>query len=103
MVAPTFLDIVNELEPITRENIYQLEEGEWIWDNDTIFRREHRQTLHTKEIADRIGFRQIHILDLKRYPRWSSKPFMLSSIDKGCNEWTYFEEGRFFMFKRREN
>ena len=98
----TLLNISDYLEPITRENIHLLKEGEWIWDNDTIFRREHRQTLHPKEIADRIGFRQIHILDLKLYPQWSSKPFMLSSIDKGYYEWTYFEEGRFFMFKRKE-
>lgn len=100
MVETIFKNI--ELEPITRENIHLLKEGDWIWDNNTIIRYEHGLGLHPKKIEERIGFRQIHILDLKLYPQWSSKPFMLSSIDKGIYQWTYFEEGRFFMFKRKE-
>ena len=86
--------------PITRDNIYQLEPGEWIWDSATISRRVHKQTLSDERVTEPIGFRQVDILDLKLWPRWSSTPFTLSNTDTGRSFWTYFEEGRFFMFKR---
>lgn len=92
------------LIPITYENIYALKPGEWIWDDKLIDRREHKRSLDNVTITEPIGFRQIHILDLKDFgTMWNTKPFMLSDIDRGngSHEWTYFEEGRFYMFPRK--
>lgn len=95
------LDIMQFLTPITRENLCELQPGEWIWDNKQIERRAHKRSLGDEFITEPIGFRQIDILDLDFI---SGKPFMLSnsySGHYGCDRsWTYFEEGRFFMFKR---
>ena len=94
--------LLNELmEPITADNIHELKPGEWIWDNQDIGRREHRRTLDPKTVVEKIGFRQIHILDLDLYPRWSSHPFMLSSIEVDGYKWEYFEYGRYYKFKKR--
>lgn len=91
-------------EPITYENIRELKPGEWIWDSKTISRREHSRTLWPEAIEEPIGFRQIHILDRKDFPRFSSKPFMLSDIDSshGGYTWTYFELGRFYKFRKEK-
>jgi hypothetical protein len=91
------------LEPITRDNLSELTAGEWIWDDKIVERRSHKATLSDETIMEPIGFRQITILDLGLYPRWSSKPFRLSDVDgldfeTRCG-WTYFEEGRFYRFK----
>ena len=92
----------NLFELITEDNISELKEGEWIWDNKPIERREHRLSLDSKTIVEPIGFRLIHVLDVKLYPRWSSKPFMLSSIDgyRQGYEWTYFDSDRFYRIKK---
>ena len=90
------------LVPITRENIYTLKAGDWIWDDKPIERREHRRSLSSETITEPIGFRQIHILDLDGFHSWNSKPFMLSDIDSNHPSgysWTYFEENRFYMCK----
>lgn len=88
------------LEPITRNNLCELRPGEWIWDDKLTERRVHRCTLGNEVVQEPIGFRQIQILDLDLYPRWSSKPFRLSDVDGSTHDarsgWTYFEEGRFF-------
>lgn len=89
------------MEPITADNIHELKPGEWIWDNQDIGRREHRRTLNPETVVEKIGFRQIHILDLDLYPRRSSKPFMLSSIEVDGYKWEYFEYGRYYKFKKR--
>ena len=87
-------------EPITMDNISELEPGEWIWDNHMVSRREHRKCFG-EEIIEPTGFRQIDILDLDLFPRWSSRPFMLSSIDhRHGATWTRFENNRFYKFKR---
>lgn len=94
--------MMNFLVPITLENLYSLQPGEWIWDNKQVKRRVHKRNLNGETIYEPAGFRQIDILDLDLFPRWSSTPFMLSEIDSGRSSWVYFEEGRFYMFKRDE-
>lgn len=95
-------------EPITSENIYALKPGDWIWDNKEIVRREHKRTLSVEKptVEEPIGFRQIDILDLKYFGTlWNDKPFMLTDIDNRFSSdprnWVRFEEGRFYMFKRK--
>lgn len=97
---------INLLEPITHENIKELSPGEWIWDNRQIEKWPHRRTLSSDStIFEAAGFRQIHILDLD-YLLFSNKPFMLSLAANGVRyrqlicEWEYFEEGRFYRFKK---
>ena len=93
------------LEPITRENINELKVGEWIWDSKLIHRREHASitfSLSPYSVTEPVGFRLIHILDLKYFPQYCSKPFMLSNFDSlhiGYT-WESFEEDRYFKFKR---
>ena len=91
-------------ELITSENIHELQPGEWIWDIKEEARRAHKKSIYHESVVEPIGFRQVDILDLELWPRWSSKPFMLSSIDnigfgRGSN-WVYFEENRFYRFKK---
>lgn len=96
------MDILNLLEPITYENIHELHPGEWIWDSKIYARRAHRKSIYIESVAEPIGFRQVHILDIQDFPAFSTKPFMLSSIDNigfgRGTEWVYFEEGRFYKF-----
>lgn len=96
------VDVLNLLEPITYENLHELHPGEWIWDSKLYARRAHKKTIYNESIVEPIGFRQVHILDLKDFPRFSSKPFMLTSIDNfgfgRGNEWVHFEHGRFYKF-----
>ena len=89
-----------ELIPITRENIYALKPGDWIWDDKPIERRKHERSLYPETVIEPIGFRQIHILDLEGFHSWNSKPFMLSDIDSNHPGpwWVYFEDGRFYRF-----
>ena len=91
-----------KVEPVTISNINSLKPGEWIWDNQTITRRAHERTLGDKKIEEPIGFRHIHILNLKDFPKYSNKPFMLSTIDDSLwrFEWVTFKEGRFYKFKK---
>lgn len=98
-------ELLSELmEPITRDNIDQLQLGEWIWDNHIVERIEHGRTLTCDTIHEPIGFRQVHILEddpfLKNH---SSRLFNLSDIDHRNYRWVDFEEGRFYMFKRKES
>ena len=100
---------INLLEPITYENIKELSPGEWIWDNKQIEKCPHRRTLSSDStIFEAAGFRQIHILDLDNL-KFSNKPFMLSLSANGLryrqfiSEWVYFEEGRFYRFKKEVN
>ena len=101
----TFERLKPLLEPITNENLKDLNSGDWIWDNKMISRRKHQRSLNCEYIQEPMGFRIIHILDLEDYPRWSSKPFCLSDIDSafGAYSWTYFEEGRFYKLKEIKN
>ena len=101
--------IINLLEPITYENIKELSPGEWIWDNKQIKKYPHRRTLFSDSTTfEAAGFRQIHILDLDNL-KFSNKPFMLSLSANGLryrqfiSEWVYFEEGRFYRFKKEVN
>lgn len=96
--------ITDLLELITKENIYELQPGDWIWDNKLIERRAHKRTLSNETITEPIGFRQIHILDIDtRYGLVYSKPFMLSnnhdSWYQGSN-WEIFELNRYYKFKK---
>lgn len=93
------------LIPITRDNIHTLKPGEWIWDDKLIERREHKLSLTPETITEPIGFRQIHILDLKYFNTiFSNKPFMLSDIDSHNSgyRWVYFEDNRFYMLERKD-
>lgn len=93
------------LVPITRENIYTLKPGDWIWDDKLIERREHKRSLYDEKITEPIGFRQIHILDLEDFAAgWVTKPFMLSDIDSDRSgyRWVYFEENRFYRCAEKE-
>lgn len=92
------------LVPITRENIYTLKPGDWIWDDKLIERREHKRSLYDEKITEPIGFRQIHILDFDGFHSWNNKPFMLSDIDSDHSgyRWVYFEENRFYMCAEKE-
>ena len=101
--------IINLLESITYENIKELSPCEWIWDNKQIEKCPHRRTLSSDStIFEAAGFRQIHILDLDNL-KFSNKPFMLSLSANGLryrqfiSEWVYFEEGRFYRFKKEVN
>lgn len=86
------------LVPITYENINTLKPGDWIWDDKPIERKEHERSLNPETIYEPIGFRQIHILDIKDFGTiFNDKPFMLSDIHKGGYRWVRFEEGRFYM------
>lgn len=87
-------------EPITFDNLHELNPGEWIWDNKLIFRRDHKRSIYPDMIEEPIGFRQIHILDIDSIP--FLKPFMLSSIDggHGYHTWEIFEDGRFYKFRK---
>lgn len=85
------------LEPITYENITELKGGDWIWDNKTIERRAHKYGLGDDVVMEPIGFRKLHLIDLK----WSNQ-MMLSSFDKLRSGyfWEYFELGRFYRFRK---
>lgn len=89
----------NLLEPITYENLNTLEPGDWIWDDKKVERIAHKRQLGDERIVESVGFRLIHILDLKDFPSYSSKPFSLSTIDSYGYEWTYFELNRFYKIK----
>ena len=95
---------MNLLELITTENIHELQPGEWIWDSKLIERREHARSLNHKTITEPIGFRQIDILDLKVFQRFSWTPFMLTNIDSSYphrpHSWVYWENNRFYRFKK---
>lgn len=93
------------LEPITKDNLHELQPGEWIWDNLPIERGAHKKSMVYEAITEPIGFRQIDILDFNLYPNYSRHPFMLSTIDKFYNntEWAAFEEGRYFKFKKGQH
>ena len=93
------MDVMEFLEPIIYENLHELQPGEWIWDNRLVLRRKHDRSLGNGVVSEPIGFRQIHILDLKNLS-YGDKLFMLSEI--GGYEWTYFELNRFYRFKRKE-
>lgn len=82
------------LEPITSDNIGELNPGDWIWDDWDIFR------LGRKEA---IGFRQIEVMNLRDFEVWHNNPFLLSSIDNTEPSWAYFAEGRFFKFKEKKD
>lgn len=95
------------LEPITVDNIHELQPGEWIWDNKDTERNKHGRSLALEytPIIEPYGFRQIHILDLNGFMQWQFKPFMLTTIHSGYGSsytWTYWAEGRFYRFKREE-
>ena len=94
-------DIIDILEPITEDNIRDLKPGDWIWDNQTIIRDEHRASLWPNKITEPIGFRQVDILDISNL-HWSGKPFMLSHANDGSSgcEWVHFQRDRFFKFKK---
>lgn len=92
-------------ELITRENIYTLKPGEWIWDSKTIERPEHARSLNKKTVVEPIGFRQIDILDLKDFGTiFNNQPFMLTDLDhkfsRDPRSWVYWEDGRFYRFKK---
>lgn len=90
------------LEPITEDMIEELKEGEWIWDNELVNRREHRQTLQGKDIQEPYGFRQIHIISITSLIYYTSTKLMLTDHTRGYYIWEYFEEGRFYRFKKKE-
>lgn len=95
--------ITDLLELITEENIYELQPGDWIWDNKLIERRAHKRTIHSETITEPMGFRQIHILDIDtQYGLIYSKPFMLSSVDGlyHTSYWEIFELNRYYKFKK---
>lgn len=87
-------------EPITFENVRELQPGEWIWDNKMIFRRAHKKSIYPDYIEEPIGFRQINVLDIDSVPYL--KPFMLSAIDgdRGYHLWECLEDGRFYKFRK---
>ena len=93
------MKLMKVLEPITAENLSELRPGEWIWDNNRVSKIAHKRSLKQEKIFEPVGFRQIHILDLAEYPRFTDKPFMLSDVYRGKNTWERFVEGRFFKFK----
>ena len=98
------MDVMKFLEPITVDNIYELEPGEWIWDNCLVTRLVHERCLDKKITKEPIGFRQIDILNLKSFGVFNIHPFMLSSIDNiRGSSWEYFEPGRFYRFKKEES
>lgn len=87
-------------EPITIDNLHELQPGEWIWDNRIITRRAHKRSIYGETVDEPIGFRQIHILDIDSIPYL--KPFMLSNIDDrhGYSSWVNLEDGRFYKFRK---
>ena len=95
---------MNLLELITTDNIHELQPGEWIWDNKLIERTEHAASIDPKPIVEPIGFRQIDILDLKDFHRFSWTPFMLTNIDSSYphrpHSWVYWENNRFYRFRK---
>ena len=93
-------DILKDIMvPITYETVCDLKPGEWIWDNKFVHRRAHEKSLNDKMIFEPYGFRQIDILDLEMWPRWSNKPFMLT-CSGDATRWVYFENNRFWRFKK---
>lgn len=91
------------LEPITQYMLEELEAGEWIWDNELVIKREHRQNLWPEDIKEPYGFRQIHIIDIPSARYWYFCPkLMLSDYKRGGYNWEYFEEGRYFRFKKEK-
>ena len=97
------MDVMELLEPITYENMYELKPGEWIWDNSMVVKRVHKRTLDDEIITEPYGFRQIHILDLTGFGSWHSQPFMLTTIGTDYyGQWVYFMVDRFYRFKRQE-
>ena len=95
------MDVMQFLEPITYENIQELEPGEWIWDNKIVERDIHERNLTYKTINESMGFRQIDILDLDGFGgAFNHRPFFLSNVDRyGCR-WESFKENRFYRFRR---
>lgn len=94
------------MEPITYENINELEPGDWIWDNIPVEKRAHERTpinrIEDVRITEPYGFRQIHILEDE--PELSNSPFQLSTVASPspiAYEWVFFEDGkdRFYKFK----
>lgn len=96
------MDVMKFLEPITYHNLDELRPGEWIWDNDEVEKSEHSRSLFSPNILEPIGFRQIHILDVKGYKQYGGALWMLSNWSRGYYKWDYFSEGRYYRFKRKE-
>lgn len=94
------MDVMQFLEPITYENIQELEPGEWIWDNKIVERRVHKRDLTGEAIKEPMGFRQIDILQVTSFGVFNHIPFMLSNVYKAGAKWESFEENRFYRFKR---
>lgn len=96
------MKILDLMEPITPENLHELTPGEWIWDNDTISRRDHKRQICDDRVTEPIGFRQIHILDADENRYWM-QPFMLSTIDsRGSHVWEHLEPNRYYKFKKKK-
>ena len=96
------MDVMQFLEPITYENICELEPGEWIWDSKIIERDIHERNLTFETIEEPIGFRQIDILNLSGFGVFNCRPFALSNVYKKGSTWEYFTENRFYRFKKTE-
>lgn len=95
--------LIDILEPITYDNLYELQEGEWIWDSKIVEKRDHGRHLNTPFIEEQIGFRQIQILDIDYFVKYGGQTFMLTTSNNYKNNirtWEYFEPGRYFRFKR---
>ena len=92
--------IMNVLEPITETDLYTLKPGEWIWDNKRVAKAVHKQTLSYQKTYEPIGFRQIHFLNAREYPKNTNRPFMLTNhLTNTAHVWEPFEENRYFRFK----
>lgn len=96
-------ELLEMMKPITRDNIDRLRLGEWIWDNHSIEKSKHGKKLGWDKIQEPIGFRQVHIIEDDPFIRnHSSIVFMLSDTYRGGYYWEYFEEGRFYMFRKEK-
>lgn len=92
------IDILKLMEPITMENIHELQGGDWIWDTHPTNRCEHRRSLSSIVIEEPYGFRQVHVLDLDNVRIHHTKGLLLSA--DADYRWEYFREGRFYKFKK---
>lgn len=91
-------DILKLMEPITYENIHELQGGDWIWDTQLTNRLEHKRSLSSIFIEEPYGFRQIHVLDLDNVRIHRTKGLLLSTHTE--YKWEYFSDGRFYKFKK---
>lgn len=90
-------EIMDMLEPITRENFRETRLEEWIWDNKYVYWSDSSY-VHREQPN---GFRKVLEISSWYHLDFPDSPWRLSSTHVCGGVLEYFEEGRFYRFKRK--